>query len=66
MMIYIMYGDMLVGNVCVCVRVRARARVCVVRSFQQYFNHITTVAACCMRLDSARVFSAANTDAPYR
>ena len=40
--------------VCVCV---------VLRRFQHSFNHITTVAVCCMRRDSAQVLSAANTDA---
>ena len=35
----------------------------VLRHFQQSFSHITTVAACCMRRDSARVLSPANTDA---
>ena len=42
-----------------------KEEVCVIgvlRSFQQSFSHITTVAACCMRRDSARVLSAANTD----
>ena len=38
----------------------------VLRGFQQYFGHITTVTACCMRRDSVRVLSAANTDAPCR
>ena len=32
--------------------------------FQQSFSHIMTVAACCMRHDSARVLNAVNTDAP--
>ena len=34
--------------------------------FQQSFSHIATVAACCIRRESARILSAANTDAPYR
>ena len=55
--------------VCVCVRVCVRACVCmcgVVRLFYHSFSHNTTVAACCMRRISARVLSAANTDAPCR
>ena len=49
--------------VCVCVHVCVCVCVCVcgvLRRFQQYFSDITTVAACCMRRDSARVLSAAN------
>ena len=34
--------------------------------FQQTFSHITTMAACCLRRDGARGFSAAITDAPCR
>ena len=37
----------------------------VLRRFQQSFSYITTVAACCMRRDSARGLSAANTDTPF-
>ena len=52
--------------VCVCVCARARVCVCVLRSFQQSFSYVTTIAAFCIRRDSARVLSAANTDAPCR
>ena len=44
---------------CVCV-------MDVLRRFQQSFSHITTMAACFMRRNSARVLSAANTDTPCR
>jgi len=40
------------------------SEICVLRRFQQFFSYIMTVAACCMRSDSARVLNAANTDAP--
>ena len=36
------------------------------RRFQQSFSHITPVAACCMRRNSARGLSATNTDGPWR
>ena len=39
--------------------------ISVFRRFQQSFSHITTVASCCMRLESAWILSAANTDAPH-
>ena len=58
--------------VSVCVRQSVGVSACgecgcvigVLCRFQLYFCHITTVAACCMRRDSARVLSAANTDTP--
>ena len=43
--------------------------VCVIgvlRHFQHYFSHITTVAACYIRRNSVRVLSSANTDQPCR
>ena len=40
--------------------------ICVLCRFQQSFSHITMVAACSMRQDSAQVLSAFNTDAPCR
>ena len=45
-----------------------RACVCVIdvlRRFQQYFSHFTAVTACCIKRDSARVLSAANTAGPW-
>ena len=47
--------------VCVCVCV-----IGVLHRFQQSFSHITTVAVCCIRRDSARVLSTSNTYAPCR
>ena len=38
----------------------------VILRLQQSFSHITTVTACCMGRDSARVLSAANTAASCR
>ena len=53
------------SNVCVCVWERERERLC---RFQHSFSHTTTVSACCMSHDRARVLhvSAANSDAPCR
>ena len=55
---------------CVCVRERERARerVCarVCDCVFPISSHITTVGACCIRRDSARVLSASSTDAQCR
>ena len=47
------------GSVCTCL-----CACVVLRRFQQSLCHITIVAACGIRRDSARVLCAANTDAP--
>ena len=48
-------------KICVCVCVCVIGVLC---RFQKMFSYITTLAACCMRCDSPRVLSPANTDSP--
>ena len=55
----------LCARACLCARLCVCVCVCVIRvlrRIQQYFSHITTVAACCMWCDGARVFTALYTD----